>query len=177
MLLVSFAALQLTLVSGGPGCPMPTAGSGASGALPSAAGGAGMAEMDMGAPETAASDAAAATAPTTPHSAPCDESAAPVTCPTMAPCLFAALPPLAQVATTATVAVPSGTVALHVLMPPSVSAAPSSPLLERSPDEQRLRVASATHPVGALVRPRAISPVSPAAALTGSVHAATPPLA
>ena len=59
------------------------------------------------------------------HAQPCDEATAPVTCPTMAPCAFAALPSLAQTAATtaATAAVPSGPAALRVLMPPSESAA------------------------------------------------------
>ena len=132
MLLVSFAALQLTLASGGPGCPMPTTDPAASAAMQSAMGGTDMSGMDMsgmdmGGPATASSDRAADEAPSAPDAAPCDESAAPVTCPTMAPCVFGALPSLAQIAAVPAVAVPSGPAALRVLMPPSERAAPELP--------------------------------------------------
>lgn len=133
-LLASFAALQLTLASGGPGCPMPSAASAAE------THGGGMAGMTMagmdtpamdladgGAPATSSSGRAADDVPPASDSVPCDESGAPVTCPTMAPCAFAALPPLAQVAAARAVAAPAGPAALRVLMPPSVSAAPELP--------------------------------------------------
>lgn len=131
MLCVSFAALQLTLASGGPGCPMPTS------APAPAMRGAGvsrmdmaemdMSAMDMGGPAAASADRAAKGAAPASDAAPCDESTAPVTCPTMAPCVYAALPLLAQVAVAPAVAVPSGAVALRVLMPPSERAAPELP--------------------------------------------------
>ena len=141
MLLVSFAALQLTLASGGPACPIPTsalasemrgvgmASMDMSGMDMSGMGMAGMdmAEMDRGGPATASSDRAAGEASPAPDDVPCDATTTPVTCPTMAPCVFAALPPLAQIAAAPAVAAPSGPTALRVLMPLSEGAAPELP--------------------------------------------------
>ena len=120
-LVVSFAALQLTLLGGGPGCPMPGAAatvSGRDGLVAPAR--AAMAGMTMAAP-AATPDA------TPPHDhVPCDESAAPQACQTMAPCLFAVLAPLASTELP-TSAPQSRLIAALVLTPPSETAAPELP--------------------------------------------------
>lgn len=124
MLLVSFATLQFSLARGGLGCSLDAADSSSSarGAMPgpgqSAPGMTGMATDGT----ATSGDATAGT-----ESAPCDESAAPVSCPTTAPCAFAALPPLVSGDATVKVAPPAGPGALRVIMPPSVSAAPELP--------------------------------------------------
>lgn len=122
-LVLSFASLQLTLLAGGPGCPAPRtdAGSSASAAMPGMATGG----MDM----SAAAGAMAAphdSESAAPHSAPCDEPAAPEACPTMAPCLFAVLVPAAQPEVPTTRA-PTPVVAAVVLTPPSTTSAPELP--------------------------------------------------
>ena len=129
-LAIGFASLQLTLLAGGPGCAMPEAGSArAVSAASDASAASGMSDMDMTDP-SAVSDKSttqrngrtrAAERP-----APCDQSTAPTTCPTMAPCVFAVLRPSVQVETLATPA-PSMVVAALVLTPPSVTAAPELP--------------------------------------------------
>ena len=118
-LLASFITLQFTLVSGGAGCLMPSGSAVSSGAMQSMV----MAGMDMADPATTRSDDA------TPASseAPCDESAATVACPSMAPCASAALPLLMQVVSTGSDMDPSSPAALRTLAPPSVSAAPEIP--------------------------------------------------
>ena len=77
-LVLSVASLQLTLLAGGPGCAMPGDGARSVGAETSMGGMAGMAGDEM---------------PVSADGAPCEEPAAPQACDTMAPCLFAALPP------------------------------------------------------------------------------------
>ena len=122
MLLASFVTLQFTLVSGGAGCLMPSRGAVPSGVISDATQSRGMAGMDMG-DEVAASDDA------TPASsdAPCDESTATVTCPTMAACTSAALPLPVQVTATASAMDASSPAALRMLAPLSVSVAPELP--------------------------------------------------
>jgi hypothetical protein len=122
-LVLSFFALQLTLLAGGPGCPVP--GSGVGGDASAAMTGMAMAGMTM----TGTAGAKPAThdgESTAPHSAPCDESAAPQACPTMAPCLFAVLLPFAQV-DAPTVSASATVVAGLISLPPSVTAAPELP--------------------------------------------------
>lgn len=122
-LVLSFAALQLTLLAGGPGCPTPATGAGGSAyaAMPGMATGG----MDM----LAAAGAVAAPRDSdadAPPAAPCDEAAAPQACPTTAPCLFAVLVPVTQ-PEAPTTSEPTTVVAVVVLMPPSTSPAPELP--------------------------------------------------
>jgi len=132
-LVLSFASLQLTLLAGGPGCPMPVGDAAPAGAAGAMAG-MDMAGMDMAGPTASTSGPASGAAdgrpdgrqPDAPHSAPCDESATPQACPTMAPCLFAAVLPEAQ-PEAPVVRGPSTVVAALVLTPASVTSAPELP--------------------------------------------------
>lgn len=133
-LVVSFAALQLTLLGGGPGCSVPAVSAG----QPTPGGGtaqatmATMAEMDMTGPSAPGRDPVVSgrdgrtAAPA--HATPCDESAAPRACPTMAPCLFAVVLPPVRAAVLLVVHAPT-TVAVRttVLTPPSETPAPELP--------------------------------------------------
>lgn len=123
MLLASFLTLQFTLVSGGAGCLMSSESAVPSGATSAARQNAAMAAMDMGDVDTPSSDDASSSS----NEAPCDESSATVTCPTMAPCATAALPLPAQIASTASALDSSNPASLRPLAPPSVSAAPELP--------------------------------------------------
>jgi len=141
-LLVTLASLQLSLVSGGPGCPMPSR----LGPRASA-----MAAMDLAAMDLAAMDvqgmdmagtamagivtgvspndampASRGPGEDAPPDAPCDESAAPDACPTMAPCMFAATP-VTERPIPGRTEKPTRVIALLVAMPRSVSAAPELP--------------------------------------------------
>ncbi len=149
-LVVSFASLQLSLASGGPGCPLPGAmdmssaamnmssaamdmspaemnmsSAAMSGASAEAMAGMDMAGMDMA--TTAGSGAGEA--PVNPGAAapqaPCDSSAPPNTCPTMAPCVFASVP--ASTRLSSSIEEPSYAVALSTTMPYSLSSPPDVP--------------------------------------------------
>lgn len=133
-LVVSFVALQLTLLSGGPGCPMPAGGE-ASGAMGPMAG------MEMlgdvvgrAGPERVSAAVTAdgrsvttqATTQAASHSSPCENATAPQRCPTMAPCLFAMVLPTADAEATLA-SEPSSLIVALALTPPSISAAPELP--------------------------------------------------
>ena len=113
--LISFAALQLTLLGGGPGCPLPGASRAASMSMRGMAG--------MGDRRAAATDAriddARVPAP------PCDDSSADQACRTMAPCLFAASPSCSAAIDGAPTATPVRATSASV--PHSVTAAPELP--------------------------------------------------
>lgn len=99
-LVLSFASLQLSLLAGGPGCSTPS----------TAVGGGPAAMTGMGRSPAA----------------PCGDAAAPQSCPTMAPCLFAVLVPVAQ-AELPTTADPVSVVVSVVLTPPSTTSSPEIP--------------------------------------------------
>jgi len=126
-LFVSCAALQLSVASGGPGCPMP----GVLQMSPAAAMGTDMAGgMDMAGIDMAGtSHDGAAEAPSDPTQAapdaPCDRSTTSSTCSTMAPCVFASLPAAERLSSPADE--PLYAVALFVTMPRSESLAPDVP--------------------------------------------------
>lgn len=124
-LVVSFAALQLTLLSGGPGCLMPTGGE-VSGAMGPMAGMdmAGRAGSASASAATAAGGLSASTASS--DSSPCGNATAPQRCPTMAPCLFAMVLPTADAESTSAND-PSAVIVALALTPPSISAAPELP--------------------------------------------------
>ena len=114
-LVLSFAALQLTLLGGGPGCALPGS--------PSAAA-ASMVGMDMGgAPK--ANAASHGDRERTP-AAPCEDSSSAQACRSMAPCLFAlSLPQPSVTASDAPAVVPI--LAIRALAPRSVTSAPELP--------------------------------------------------
>jgi hypothetical protein len=111
-IVLSFASLQLTLLAGGPGCAMP--GDGAARPAGAQASMAGMASMPGDEMPRSAADV------------PCDQPAAPQACDTMAPCLFAALPPDAA-ADAPTALVQSRAIAARHAAPPFESPPPDLP--------------------------------------------------
>lgn len=113
----SFVALQLTLLGGGPGCPMPAPGAAHASAsaehesvrvMPGMAMAGAAADADGAVPE------------------PCDGATAPTACATMTPCLFAAIAPSVAVDAPSSDE-SSRVVAALVLTPPSETAAPELP--------------------------------------------------
>jgi len=125
---VNFAALQLSLASGGPGCAMPSAPPllpvtvmGTTSATGSVANtdGADLAR-DGEAAETPSDAPLAADA-----NEPCTTSTTSTSCPTMAPCVFAAIAVTTR--QSSPVAEPSHAVVLRMTMPRSVSLAPDVP--------------------------------------------------
>lgn len=118
-LALSFASLQLALLAGGPGCSTPSAAVGGGG--PAAMAGMGGSAMEV-AGRTGNAPAAREGEP----AAPCGDAAAPQSCPTMAPCLFAVLVPVAH-AEMPTTADPASVVVSVVLTPPSTTSSPAIP--------------------------------------------------
>ncbi len=117
-LFVSFASLQLSLASGGAGCPMPW------GQAAAELSGMEMAGMDMAGMEM--SGAPGAQRQATNPEAPWDESAAPNDCTSMTPCVFAAVPQGGQLQRP-DASEPSRAVGLIVTMPLSVVLSPELP--------------------------------------------------
>lgn len=120
-LVLAFASVQLTLLAGGPGCPMPT--SEATRSVP-AAGADDMRGMNMNRSTATGVPGESPSAPA--DQPPCDYPTAPQACQTMAPCLFAALVPVATVEALEGHA-PSLAIATLVLTPPSETPAPELP--------------------------------------------------
>lgn len=132
-LVVSFAALQLTLLGGGPGCALPVmrvAHRAPGAARATAVTMAGMDMTDPSGPAHAPADTSdtghLAAGPA--HAAPCEASAAPRACPTMAPCLFAVVLPSVRRGVPTVIGAPSPVAVLAVVRtPPSETPAPELP--------------------------------------------------
>ena len=129
-LLLGFAGLQLTLLRGGVGCPMPTAGAmhamAAAAAGSAAQSGAAMREMPGGMTDMAPDESTGRHGLAAEHGAPCDESAAPAQCQSMAPCLTAMVLSGAP-AERPVPRAPAFVVAAVVLTPPSFTSPPDLP--------------------------------------------------
>jgi hypothetical protein len=116
-LVLSFAALQLTLLGGGPGCALPGS---ASAAVATST----MVSMDMGGEPKARATSRDAHDRT--PAAPCEDSSSAQACRSMAPCLFAlSLPEPSVAASELTAVVPI--LAMRALAPRSVTSAPEIP--------------------------------------------------
>lgn len=119
ILAVSFSALQLTLLRGGAGCPIPTAA--ALHAMVAVGTSASMTGMDGMVMPTTASDIDGHSS----GSEPCDQATAPQTCQTMAPCISAMLVTTASSDLSFSQAQPL--LAALVIAPPSETTAPDFP--------------------------------------------------